>query len=60
MTDHASGDATRAEALRIAYDNLKRLGWKFSAIDVGKNAAAILKAMNTALNGEKDQTNDKN
>ncbi len=38
-------DRTEAEALRIAYENLIRLGWKFSAEDIGKSARAIIAAL---------------
>lgn len=37
-------DRTDAAALHIAYQNLIRLGWKFSAEDVGKSARAMLDA----------------
>jgi hypothetical protein len=38
-------DRTQAEALRIAYDRLEKLGWKYSYADIGKMAKAILDAM---------------
>lgn len=38
-------DRTEAEALRIAYENLIRLGWKFSAEDIGKSARSIITAL---------------
>lgn len=41
----AYGDRTKAEALRIAYDRLDKLGWRFSFADVGTNAKAILAAL---------------
>lgn len=35
-------DRATAAALQIAYQNLIRLGWKFSAEDVGKEARKIM------------------
>lgn len=37
-------DRATAAALQIAYQNLIRLGWKFSAEDVGKDARKIMDA----------------
>ena len=49
-----SRDRTQAEALRIAYENLKRLGWTFSPEDIGKIAARIIKAMDAGQANERD------
>lgn len=43
-----SRDQTEAVALRLAYENLIRLGWKFSDEDIGKSARAIIDAMDGA------------
>ena len=32
----AAGDHTQAEALRIARDRLEKMGWKYTAADIGK------------------------
>lgn len=37
-------DRATAAAFQIAYQNLVRLGWKFSAADVGKAAREIMDA----------------
>ena len=39
------GDNAMAEALRIAEDHLKRLGWKYTPADVGETARKILDAV---------------
>ena len=44
-----AGDATTAEALRIAERRLERLGWKYSADDIGACARKILKALTEEL-----------
>ena len=38
-------DRTKAEALRIAYDILKSLNWRFRGADVGKMAREIIAAL---------------
>lgn len=48
------GDRTKAEALRIAYDRLNKLGWRFSFADVGENANKILVALAASPLGEKE------
>ena len=48
----AHGDRTQAEALRIAYDRLNKLGWKYSFTDVGKSANLILTALAASALGE--------
>lgn len=48
MGEAGSRDRTEAAALRIAYENLLRLGWKFSAVDIGKTAAGIINALDAA------------
>lgn len=47
-------DRSIAAALQIAYQNLLRLGWKFSAADVGKHAREILNAFD-ANGGRMDE-----
>ncbi len=44
----AVGDRTNAEALRIAHAILEKLGWRYSAADVGKTAAEILSALQSS------------
>ncbi len=39
------GDRTQAEALRIAEDWLKKMGWRFTPADVGARAKEIIAAM---------------
>lgn len=46
------GDRAQAEALRIAYDRLNKLGWKYSFTDVGKSANLILTALAASALGE--------
>ncbi|WPZ13204.1 hypothetical protein T8J41_13670 [Nitratireductor rhodophyticola] len=46
-----AGDRTQAEALRIAEDHLRRLGWKFTPADVGRRAREIIEAL-TAFPGK--------
>lgn len=46
LTDRV-GDETIAEALRIAERRLNALGWKYSGVEVGKNAAAIIAALDS-------------
>lgn len=43
-------DRATAAALQIAYQNLIRLGWKFDAADVGKEARKILNAFDARGN----------
>ena len=38
----AAGDHTQAEALRLAKGHLEKLGWKYTAADIGKTAQKIL------------------
>lgn len=38
-------DRATAAALQIAYQNLIRMGWRFSAEDVGKEARKIMDAL---------------
>lgn len=45
------GDRTKAEALRIAYDRLNKLGWSFSLTEVGKSANMILDALGEQSDG---------
>ena len=45
MNQIGAGDRTTAEALRIAEDHLKRLGWKFTPADVGRRAREIIEAL---------------
>lgn len=45
MTAPPDKNSREAAALRIAYENLIRLGWPFSSADIGRDAAKILKAM---------------
>ncbi len=45
MNQMGAGDRTQAEALRIAEDHLKRLGWKFTPADVGKKAREVIDAL---------------
>ena len=45
----AAGDHTQAEALRIARDRLEKMGWKYTAADIGKTAAEILNGLRTHL-----------
>lgn len=40
-----AGDATVAEALRIAERRLDRLGWKYTAEEVGACARKIINAL---------------
>ena len=51
----AYGDRTQAEALRIAYDRLKFLGWKFPHHDVGRVAKEIIEALNASPLGEQSE-----
>ncbi len=51
----AHGDRAQAEALRIAYDRLKYLGWKFTHRDVGRVAKEILEALNASPLGEQSE-----
>ncbi|PQZ29830.1 hypothetical protein CQZ93_06410 [Ochrobactrum vermis] len=51
----AHGDRTKAEALRIAYDRLNKLGWKYSFTDVGVSANKILAALNASPLGEQSE-----
>ena len=51
----AHSDRTRAEALRIAYDRLNTLGWKYSFSDVGKSANEILTALAASALGEQSE-----
>ncbi|KAB0570625.1 hypothetical protein [Brucella pituitosa] len=51
----AYGDRTQAEALRIAYDRLKSLGWKFTHHDVGRVAKEIIEALNASPLGEQSE-----
>jgi hypothetical protein len=44
MSVSSERDRATAAALQIAYQNLLRLGWKFSAEDVGKEARKIMDA----------------
>lgn len=37
-----NADKTQAEALRIAHEWLKSMGWKFTPSDVGKKAREVL------------------
>lgn len=48
-------DRTKAEALRIAFERLTQLGWKYSDGDIGKTAAVILKAMGRELEAKDDR-----
>lgn len=48
------GDATRAEALRIAQAEHLRRGWSFSVEDIGETAAKIINAMDKGLKDERD------
>ena len=41
-----SDDRTKAEALRIAYEDLKRFGYKYGANDIGFYARKIMEALN--------------
>lgn len=51
----AYGDRTQAEALRIAYDRLKFLGWKFTHHDVGRVAKEIIEVLNASQLGEQSE-----
>lgn len=46
------GDAAKAEAIRVAYENHLRMGWSFSVSDIGLHAAFILIAMEKRLEEE--------
>lgn len=50
------GDHAQAEALRIAEDHLKRMGWKFTPADVGTKAREVLDAMADRTAIEEKQT----
>ncbi|APY14276.1 hypothetical protein BKD02_08370 [Brucella sp. 09RB8910] len=52
ITKVAHGDRTKAEALRIAYDRLNKLGWRYSFADVGKSANEILASLAASALGE--------
>jgi hypothetical protein len=54
MRKLTAGDNAQAEALRIAWELLRSLGWKFTAQDAGKTAAQILNAMSLATTAEGD------
>lgn len=43
------GDHTHAEALRLAKEHLEKLGWKYTADDIGNTARTILSALNGSL-----------
>lgn len=47
MIDRRHRDQTEAVALRIAYENLIRLGWKFTPDKIGEDARAIINALDT-------------
>lgn len=47
MNDLRHRDQTEAVALRIAYENLLRLGWKFTPDKIGEDARAIINALDT-------------
>ena len=51
----AHGDRTKAEALRIAYDRLNKLGWRYSFADVGKSANEILSTIAASALGEQSE-----
>lgn len=51
--DH--GDRTKAEALRIAYDRLNKLGWRYSFTDIGVSANAILSTLAASALGEQSE-----
>jgi|GEM_PF-4531747 len=39
------GDRASAEALRIAYEHTKAMGWKRSPLQIGRTAREILKGL---------------
>jgi len=45
---HINGDMTQAEALRLAKAHLEKMGWKYSAADIGSTARQILDRLNGA------------
>ncbi|MDH7786389.1 hypothetical protein QBD01_002410 [Ochrobactrum sp. 19YEA23] len=51
----AHGDRTKAEALRIAYDRLNKLGWRYSFADVGASANEILSSLKSSALGEQSE-----
>jgi hypothetical protein len=52
-----AGDMTKAEALRIAYDRLKCLGWRYEHSAIGEVAADILKALDKRYPPQPKQDN---
>ena len=48
-------DRATAAALQIAYQNLLRLGWKFTHADIGKRAREILDAFDAPTGGRMDE-----
>lgn len=42
-------DRVYAEAIRIAHEEKKSSGWKFTAADIGKYAAEIVKSLKRNL-----------
>lgn len=48
-------DRTKATALEVAERQLKRLGHRHSAKDVGKTAAVIINALEAGLNPQDDK-----
>lgn len=43
------GDETHAEALRLAKAHLEKMGWKYTAEDIGNTARTILAALSGSL-----------